>query len=370
MTRTIEAAVELLTSGRERMSDLPTVVGLDGFVDSIIRVVDRKLTDGQVTHLPDISAFADRVGRAAGKSTALELTVQQVKLGGNGPIMANAMASFGLPISYVGAVGHGTDIHPAFESMTRHCDVFPVCQAASTDALEFDDGKLMFQKMQCLDDLDYDHIVDAIGGETWLTMLEDARAVALNHWSSLPHMSQIWRRLQTDICPNLSHARRFLFFDLADPEKRSHQDVEEALELIGNFQQWYETTLGLNEKESEHICEVLGIASGDGQAHDVMQGRAVAIRQALGIGSVVVHPVQFAASARAEESAVVAGPYVERPLISTGAGDHFNAGYFFARLLGGSAAVSLQVGVATSGYYVRTAESPSLDNLVTFLKSL
>ncbi|MEZ5405205.1 MAG: hypothetical protein R3F23_03210 [Verrucomicrobiia bacterium] len=69
-------------------------------------------------------------------------------------------------------------------------------------------------------------------------------------------------------------------------------------------------------------------------------------------------------------TAVVAGPYTANPKISTGAGDHFNAGYCIGRLLGCDLAQSLQLGVATSGFFVRQAISPSREQLVRFLQTL
>ena len=69
-------------------------------------------------------------------------------------------------------------------------------------------------------------------------------------------------------------------------------------------------------------------------------------------------------------SARFAGPFVQQPKISTGAGDHFNAGFCLGNLLGFSLEESLCTGVATSGYYVRTAESPSASQLAEFVAKL
>src|SRR5579871_3992692 len=69
-------------------------IGLDGFVDEIISVVDKRESAEKFTRLPTMAAFGGRVSAAAGQSTNVELVVDRVKLGGNGPIMANAMAAF------------------------------------------------------------------------------------------------------------------------------------------------------------------------------------------------------------------------------------------------------------------------------------
>jgi sugar/nucleoside kinase (ribokinase family) len=85
---------------------------------------------------------------------------------------------------------------------------------------------------------------------------------------------------------------------------------------------------------------------------------------------VVIHPRRGAAASTAGETASFAGPFVKQPKISTGAGDHFNAGFCLGRVLGMSLVESLCTGVATSGYYVRTAESPTIQQLAEFIAEL
>jgi sugar/nucleoside kinase (ribokinase family) len=85
----------------------------------------------------------------------------------------------------------------------------------------------------------------------------------------------------------------------------------------------------------------------------------------------VIHPRRGAAAATSDgHSAWFAGPFVKEPKISTGAGDHFNAGFCLGRVLGFGLEESLCTGVATSGYYVRTAISPSSQQLAEFATNL
>jgi sugar/nucleoside kinase (ribokinase family) len=84
----------------------------------------------------------------------------------------------------------------------------------------------------------------------------------------------------------------------------------------------------------------------------------------------VIHPRRSAAAATADESARFSGPFVQQPKISTGAGDHFNAGFCLGRVLGLSLEESLCAGVATSGYYVREAASPTAAQLADFVAEL
>ena len=97
---------------------------------------------------------------------------------------------------------------------------------------------------------------------------------------------------------------------------------------------------------------------------------AAGVRERLNISICVVHPTEYAAAADANGTAVVDGPYTPQPKISTGAGDHFNAGFCVGQLIGSNLEQSLQLGVATSGYYVRNAASPDREQLADFLEGL
>ena len=84
----------------------------------------------------------------------------------------------------------------------------------------------------------------------------------------------------------------------------------------------------------------------------------------------VVHPIESAACATKDGSWWTPGPYTENPKITTGAGDHFNAGFTAARLCGFTPLTSLALATCTSGHYVRTAQSPSTSQVIDLLRQL
>src|SRR3954470_4395653 len=93
---------------RAAIPNLPSIqatIGLDGFVDEIIAVVDKRhegAGPGGYEPVRTISDLAAKMHKAAGQSTNYELVVKQMKLGGNGPIMANALACLGASVTYIG----------------------------------------------------------------------------------------------------------------------------------------------------------------------------------------------------------------------------------------------------------------------------
>ena len=160
--------------------------------------------------------------------------------------------------------------------------------------------------------------------------------------------------------------RRILFFDLADPEKRTREDILRALDLIGQFEKHFHVILGLNEKEALEIGEVFGLkpktTSPDGLAEF-----ALLVAAKLKVGTLVIHPVTYALAVSDQKVDVVNGPYVGKPVITTGAGDHFNSGFCLGKLLGLNNSMSVLTGVTTSGYYVRTGHSPTVAQVASMM---
>ncbi len=359
---------EELAVAAARLSGIKALIGLDGFVDEIIAVVDKRQSFNEYDPIKTIGQLGQKILNAAGQSSNYELIVKQMKLGGNGPIMANALASFGVGVTYIGSLGY-PGLHPVFQEMAGRAKVISIADAGHTDALEFEDGKVMLGKISALDEVNWKNIMARVGREELRQMVDEADLFGFVNWTMLPHMSDIWESLRKEILPEVSKKSRKFFVDLADPEKRTHGDIEEALQILTKYQESMDIILGLNLKESGEILDVLGMAT-PSDPESAVEETAKVIRQLLNIYCCVVHPRGGAAAATATASAKFAGPFVKQPRISTGAGDHFNAGFAMGQVLGFGLEESLCTGVGTSGYYVRSGISPTAVQLAEFLKEL
>jgi len=360
-----QCAAKLLTL-IEPASRLHAFVGLDGFVDEIIHVVDKRDDAENYHRLPTISALGDRIVNAAGKSTNIEMVVQRTKLGGNGPIMANALARLGIKVVYVGALGYPI-MHPVFNEFARRAEVHSIAEPGRTDALEFQDGKVMLTKSVQLNEITWQNLQARFGRDKFIEKFSTADLVAFVNWTMIPYMSDLWASLLAEFCPNPRGARRKIFFDLADPEKRTGKDIARALELITHFEKFFDVILGLNEKEAYEVGKVLGLNTSV-RTREGLQTLALDIQRQVPVNTLVVHPVTYALAVSGGELSGVDGPYVEKPLITTGAGDHFNSGFCLGKLLGFGTAASVLMGVTASGYYVRNAQSPTIEGLVEMLR--
>ncbi len=362
-----EQCAKRLLASVERVGHLTAFIGLDGFVDEIIHLVDVRHNSESFDRIPTITRLAERLQGAAGRSTNLEAVTQRVKIGGNGPIMANALCRFGVAVTYVGALGYPT-LHPVFADFAARAEVHSIAPPGLTDALEFEDGKVLVGKTTQLGEITWDNIQLRYGRKKFADKFFASDLVAFVNWTMIPFMSDIWEAVQRELCPVDKSKRRKIFFDLCDPEKRTPDDLRRALQLIRKFGAYFEVILGLNEKEAIEVGAVLGFDR-DVQTRSALAGLTRDIRSTTGVDTLVVHPVSYALAASGNDCVIVDGPYIAKPLITTGAGDHFNAGFCLGKTLGFEDEMSVLVGVATSGFYVRNAQSPRLTDLAEMLRN-
>lgn len=360
-------ALEELAAKSVHAQQRTALVGLDGFVDIIVHPVDQRYGPGDdYKAIREIRTFGERILAAAGKSTNIEMAKKREKLGGNGPILANAIYEAGVPTRYIGAIGDPQP-HPVFEKFAQSTDAISLAEPSITHALEFKDGKIMLGLMSSMSEITYRRIIDKMGEGALFDLLSRSDLVALVNWTMTPYMTSVLQSLIDKVYPNLGpRDHRCFFFDLADPQKRSDADLLTVLKLFNRFCAFGPVTLGLNLKEAQQVGKVLGCKE-RGETADDLQAMARDIRAQLNLDCVVVHPTDCAACATKNDTFYTDGFYTDDPVITTGAGDHFNAGFMTARLLGISPAASLLIGCAFSGYYVRNADSPSLGQIRSFI---
>jgi hypothetical protein len=354
----------------ERVGDIRPMrafVGLDGFVDDILHVVDKRESAEKYSRLPTIAQLAERLAAAAGRSTNVELVSQLTKLGGNGPIMGNALASFGLRVTYLGILGY-PNLHPVFADFAKRAEVHSIAEPGYTDALEFEDGKIMLGKHQSLKEMNWENIKGRFGKDKFASKFGEADLIGFVNWTMLTYMSDIWSAVLEEVCPGMKGRRRKMFIDLADPEKRTNDDIVRALELVTEFQKYFDVVLGLNEKESFEIAKNLGLPAKD-NTPEALQRLCAEIHRRVHVETIVVHPTAYALASGPDGKFMVEGPFTPKPRITTGAGDHFNSGFCLGKLLGFGTERALLLGVTTSGFYVRTGQSPAATDLAGMLRN-
>jgi sugar/nucleoside kinase (ribokinase family) len=367
-TRLARQTAERLIGSRAQLLKFQCLLGFDGFIDEIFHVIAQRQSPTKFTPFTGTKEFGGKVQAAAGKSANFEIVPLTKKLGGNGPLMALAISALGAPVHYVGMLGY-PEVHPVFSDFAKRTTVYSIAEPGLNQMFEFADGKLMFGQPDPVREVSWETIKKRLGDGTFQKLWNQAQFIGMVNWTMLPHLSAIWKRLLSDYMPAKPTSRKLMFFDLCNPSSRLDADLHTALNIIGEFQQHNDVILGLNETESQLVAKVLRLKkTPNNPTGDAAM--AAAIREKLDLHTVVIHAARYAAGADVQGEVFVAGPYTEKPKITKGAGDHFNAGFVVGRLLGLGVPHSLQLAVAASGFYVRHAVSPNREQLVRFLQTL
>ena len=346
--------------------------GFDGFVDEVVHVVDHRFDREHYSRIKTIHDYSKRIERAAGLSTNIEVVSIRKKLGGNGPIFANALQKQGIRSTYTGTLGYPV-IEDVFQEFSKENEVISVGNPGYTDAVEFLDGKIIRSKLDSLNQIDWETVKMRAGLKKLQESICQSDFVAFLNWSLMMNMNGIWRgileEILTEVPKKSNTCNKKMFVDLADPEKRSEKDIKEALACIGEFNTYFEVILGLNKKEACELAEIYGKKIGDYQKADIKE-LCQYLKRYIPADIVVIHSVKEAcAKGKTDMYYQVNGPYCQEPKLTTGAGDHFNAGFMLAQLAGASIEQSLYTAVYLSGYYVRNAGSPDRKELIEFIKT-
>lgn len=359
------ALAELLRSRADEVAELRVVTGFDGFMDEMISVVGQRKSLTAFERVETIDHFGDRIKAAAGQSSLQEIVVSRQDPGGCAVNMGDGLADFGVQVDIFATAGE--PVHAAFAEVRDKARLHSWGpHPGRTLAFEFADGKLMFSSVTPLSDFTPEHVAEQLKDGVFQKACAGAGLIAMTDWTLYPHMTDCWRYLQETVFAELTH-RPFFFVDLVDPGTRSDADIRGMMEVLPGFERTGDTTLGLNQNEANILSRLIGGVQADGRDREATLPQAKQLRERLGISEVVIHTHRYAVWSGAESGAAADGPYCEKPVKSTGAGDRFNAGYGLARLLKLDPEARLTLANASSGLYVRTGKSGRLSDMIDFL---
>lgn len=328
-------------------------------------MVQSKTSENEYEYFNDIAQFGNYLVSKSGKSCGIEISERFTKLGGNAPIMSNALGALDVKVNCVSPLGY-PDINPVFKELSSNCKLYSIGNPAYTTALEFNDGKILLGQVEYLDKVDWNTIKEILGVEKIKEFFTCSSLIGLVNWSCMVNLNNIFKGILEEILVNQKTDKtKILFFDLADFSKRDKKDICEAVNLINKFNEYFKVILGLNENEAVLMYKVLF----DEEPCDEIMETGRRIYDFLEVDNLVIHTLT--SSIAWDESEVVQVPslYVQKPKLSTGGGDNFNAGLCYGQLLGLGLEGALYTANATSGYYVRNAKSPTVDELINTLEN-
>lgn len=340
--------------------------GFDGFIDTIARIIRDKQDHKAPSLFTTIKEFGEYITEKHGASFSLELEERSIKLGGNMPIMANALGRLGIPVNCIGALGY-PQIHPVFNQLSSNCRPYSFAEPGTATAYEFNDGKMMVCQMNSINTSGWEKIKEIIGIKTLVQFYSESDLICLLNWSEIDASTDIWKGILKDVLPDYStDKKQIAFFDLSDCSKRSDQSITEALDLLEQFAKHAKVILSLNKNEAGIIYQSLYNKKSKKDLFSI--GKEILER--LAIDTLVLHSASEAMAFSDNEQVKADSFFTPEPKISTGAGDNFNAGFCTGQLLELDLESSIILANAVSGSYIRKGVSPELPDIINFFKNI
>lgn len=372
----METSVNILSDLKQQLGSISkqtaekrVFVGFDGFVDEIKKAVRQKELN-KTLYFKTLQEFSARIAAASGKSGQVEIVTQKIKLGGNAPILSNTLGRLGVPTVCLGSMGY-PQIHEVFAGMSDRCELMSVQNPRKSDAVEFEDGKMILSELSVYDEYNWEYIKKHADMERVTAAILKSDMLAFVNWVNLPHASDIWSGVLEDIIKPSGKTDFLFLFDLADPSKKTPWQIDEVLGLMSSFFPYGKVTLGLNENETIKIWAAINnIDRNDydfSQKIPSIREAGAEVYKAMNIDALLVHPIDRTILFHQNEILEMKGRLVTEPKVLTGGGDNLNAGYSLGLLAGLSWAHCMLLGMAVSGAYIQNGASPDIKEIENYI---
>lgn len=358
-SQTRDAVVACQKQLPSRPSGGDVVFGFDGYVDNVRRAgTNAGASDSD--RITTLSEFGEEIVTSAAADSSLSISWERhgQRTGGHVSHLSRAYQTLGFEPTLVGMCGD--PVRDIFEQEFEACTLYSLGDPGITDAIEFDDGKLMLMENGGAATLDWETIRSRVGVETLVDELEGAKLLGIGYWAVMPEMAEILDGLRETVFPELSAPPEHVLLDPANIRELDREILESIVSATGRLADEVDVTVSANRYETKELAAALG-----GHTSDELEADAAVAFDSLDVDRFVGHSVDESVVVSDDGTTSVRVTPVESPELTTSAGDHFNAGLSLGLVEGVPETAAVVLGNALAREFVRTGETPTYDDVVS-----
>ncbi|WP_424005326.1 PfkB family carbohydrate kinase (plasmid) [Haloarcula salina] len=348
---------------RENLPSAPSggnvVFGFDGFVDNV-RQAGTNAGAADSDRITTLREFGEEIVTSAAADSSLSISWERQgqRTGGHVSHLSRAYQTLGFDPTLVGMCGD--PVRDIFEQEFEACTLYSLGDPGITDAIEFDDGKLMLMENGGAATLDWETIRSRVGIETLVDELDGAKLLGIGYWAVMPGMAGILDGLRETVFPKLTDPPERVLLDPANIRELDPEILESIVAATRRLADEVDVTVSANRYETKELAAVLGAHTSD----ELVADARVAF-DSLAVDRFVGHSVTESVVVSDDGTTSVRVAPVESPELTTSAGDHFNAGLSLGLVEGLPEAAAVALGNALAREFVRTGETPSYEDVVS-----
>lgn len=335
------------------------VFGFDGYVDNV-RKAGTNAGASDSERIQTLSEFGEEIVTSAAADSSLSISWERhgQRTGGHVSHLSRAYKTLGFDPTLVGMCG--APVLDIFEQEFKACTIYSLGDPGITDAIEFDDGKLMLIESGGAAELDWETIESRVGIETLVDELDGAKLLGIGYWAMIPEMAGIIDGLRKTVFPKLTDPPEHVLLDPANIREIDRNILESIVTATRRLANEVEVTVSSNRYETKELAAVLG-----GHTSDELEEDSRMAFDLLDVDRFVGHSVNESVVVSDEGIASVSVAPVESPELTTSAGDHFNAGLSLGLVEGLPEDAAVVLGNTLAREFVRTGETPSYDDIAS-----
>ncbi len=346
--------MEKIKALREQLKEKKVFAGFDGYTDMLYSIVKRD-DGGQKEIYRQSGEFVENLRSTSGMSSEYQIMLKEERIGGNAPIMSIGMAAMGANVCCAGLFNK--QIERLRKGTQGRLKIYSLGEPAVTIALEFQDCKYMLADCSKLESVTYSNLVRIMGENAVREDILMADLIAAVNWSAVPALTEMLEYIfQLETCHHKKKCR-WLYLDLSDVRARETKELKKYFATVKQIKKYTgcQTCLSVNQNELNILIERYRV---EGRQKIKM------LRRLLEVDEIIYHGLKDAVFCSEDIYLKTEKNICEKPKITTGAGDNFNAGICVGKLLELSPEKQLKMGNKAAEFYVFHGYSAKLEDLI------
>lgn len=356
-----EETIDQLATCRSELPDQfgagSVVVAFDAFVDRMRELVNR--TDDEYERVGQFEAFRESLVRFEANEISPRALWNETRTapGGHVSHVGSLFDSLGYDLTLLGRFGD--PIRPLFSTAFGDQTVVSVGETTSTDYVRFDNRNLLLTEPN-FDDLDWKTVKEHVDLTELARHLDGAAVLALGTWWATPDLPDIIEGMAEELWPRLESPPGHVHVSPGDVDSFSTETIERGCRALATLDECVPVTVTANRHQTRQFRDAL---LSDSTPHPIVEQ----LRDRMGVSRFVMHSIDGSTVANADRIVTANAPQVTSPRRVRNVDDHYVSGYVLGLTEDLSDGAALVLGNAVAGYFARHDETPSAEELRSFV---
>ncbi|HZX57286.1 MAG TPA: hypothetical protein VFE54_01115 [Mucilaginibacter sp.] len=204
-------------------------------------------------------------------------------------------------------------------------------------------------------------------------LFRDCRTIAFDDWTNVTNSSDLWSGLLSDVIRPLRKNDLDFIFYLGDPAKRLFYEVDEILDIIGEFSKHGRVTFCLDESEAVKLWMVLNGEHPDDTSKTFTPGdlkrKYFSIFRTMAVDQLLIYSANDALVYSEEQQFTLTRKVVDHNLdVAKDARDNFVAGFTVGLILQLNIKYCIALGLIVFGSCGENNSNPDKDDLLAYIE--